>query len=337
MPLKLIPPREGKSPNWSIRGTHFRVRVDQTAGTPDRKVAAKKLTQIRADIESGEFSRPGAPTFASAALDYIEASGERRFMLRLTDHFGETPLEKIDQAAINKAAATLYPGATPATRNRQVYSPVSAVLKHAGIEKQIKRPKGWRGTRRLFWLRQDDLFAVLDAAEARNQRFAALLTFLAYCGPRLSEALRLTWEDVELPRGHAFLRKTKNGEGQGVHLPPVVVAALANLPRTYAQPVSGRETPYLTVFGFAKAGRLYELLDQVCTAAGVTIPEGVAFHAFRHTFGAYMRRYGGADTSGLLATGRWKDRDAAEVYEHADASEEARKADLFPVRRRAAR
>jgi hypothetical protein len=40
----------------------------------------------------------------------------------------------------------------------------------------------------------------------------------------------------------------------------------------------------------------------------------------------------GADTSALTATGLWKSRNAAAVYEHVDVSEEARKADLLPTR-----
>jgi hypothetical protein len=33
MPIKLKPPREGKSPNYSIRGTYLGVYVDETTGT----------------------------------------------------------------------------------------------------------------------------------------------------------------------------------------------------------------------------------------------------------------------------------------------------------------
>jgi hypothetical protein len=47
----------------------------------------------------------------------------------------------------DRAAAVLYPNSTPQTRNRRFYTPVSAVLKRAGVTRQIKRPKGWRGTR----------------------------------------------------------------------------------------------------------------------------------------------------------------------------------------------
>jgi hypothetical protein len=48
-----------------------------------------------------------------------------------------------------------------------------------------------------------------------------------------------------------------------------------------------------------------------------------------------MRRYGGLDTSGLTETGRWRDRSSAARYEHLDVTEEARKADLLPVPKRA--
>lgn len=64
----------------------------------------------------------------------------------------------------------------------------------------------------------------------------------------------------------------------------------------------------------------------------MTIPQGVAFHAFRHSYAAWMRREAGLDTSALVATGRWKDPASARVYEHVEASEEARKADLLPTR-----
>ena len=43
MPLKLIKPREGKSPNWSIRGTHLKVYVDRSSGT-DRQTLARRVS-----------------------------------------------------------------------------------------------------------------------------------------------------------------------------------------------------------------------------------------------------------------------------------------------------
>jgi integrase len=322
MPIKLIAPRADMSKNWRIRGKYLRERVDQTTGTPDKKLAAKILSRVREEIERGAFSRPGAPTFADAALKYIEAGGEERFVLRLAEHFAETPLTRIDQAAVDAAALALYPRATPATRNRQVYSPVSAILKAAGVADGLKRPKGARGARRLFWLTPEQASALLTAAEARDAEFGLFLAFLLYTGCRLTEALSLQIAGVNLSEGWARVLETKNGEPRLVHLPPVIVAALATHPRGMNR--VGK------LFRFGKNGRLYIWLAEAARAAGVEIPQGVAFHAFRHTWGAWLRRYAGLDTTGLVATGAWRSRQAAAVYEHAEQSAEARKADLLP-------
>jgi hypothetical protein len=50
-------------------------------------------------------------------------------------------LREIDQAAIDGAAAVLFPNGTAATRNREVYTPVSAVLKRAGLDFRISARK----------------------------------------------------------------------------------------------------------------------------------------------------------------------------------------------------
>jgi integrase len=322
MPLKLVPPRQGKSPNWTIRGTYLKHHIDRTTGTPDKKLAAKILAQVQREIECGAFARPDEPTFAGAALKYLDRGGEGRFILKLAEHFGETPLSRIDQAAIDEAAAALYPRASTATRNRQVYTPVSAVLKGAGFAAAIRRPKGAQGARRLYFLTPDQASRLLAAAAAHDAEFGLFLTFLLYTGCRLSEALAITTPRVNLNEAWAYTPQTKNGDPRLLHLPPVLVAALANHPRGVDH--QGR------LFRFGKNGRLYSWLDEAARAAGVEIPPRVAFHAFRHTWGAWMRRYGGLDTTGLVATGAWQSRQAAAVYEHAQQSEEAKRADLLP-------
>src|SRR5579872_4612990 len=139
MPLKLIPPRPG-NPNWQIRGSYLHVkRLYRSAGTPEKRIAEQALRKLKRDIESGAFAAEAGPTFASAAMSYLRAGGEARFIGPLNEYFQMTPIDKIDQAAIDLAAATLYPNSDPATRNRQVYTPVSAILKHAGREKALKR------------------------------------------------------------------------------------------------------------------------------------------------------------------------------------------------------
>src|SRR5450759_4472094 len=71
MPLRLIPPRKGKTPNWGIRGTYLKVAVDRSSGTHRKAVANRVRQQIERAIERGDYPAPrpspDAPTFLSAA------------------------------------------------------------------------------------------------------------------------------------------------------------------------------------------------------------------------------------------------------------------------------
>jgi integrase len=330
MPFKLVPPTAGRSPFWKVRGTELGIAINRSTKTGDRRLATKLLAQWRAEAQRDAVSeKPKAvETFASAALSYMRANRSPRFLAPLLRHFGETPLREIGQAEIDAAAVALYPRGTPATRNRQVYSPVSAILRHAGVAAPLRRPKGAHDGRRADWLRPEEAFRLLDAAHAIDERLGALLTFLLYCGPRLSEALRLTWTDVDLARSLATLRETKNGTSMTVHLPAHAVAAIGNC-RFPAGTEGGR------VFRLTKSGRLYQLFGQALRNADCSLPPRSAFHILRHTHATWRRLYTGADTSALVETGLWRSRTAAARYEHIDVSEEARKSDQLPTPGRA--
>jgi integrase len=343
MDLRLV--KRPRSPFWYIRGIWRGRRIFESTGTADDGLAQRVLEKREEELFSGGEKR--GHTFAGAIISYRQAGGDRRFLAPLLEYFKDRPLKEIDQAAIDEAAHYLYPEATPATRNRQVYTVMSAILRHAGIKLDLRRPKGARGNARTAWLAPEEAFALLSAAEALQPRFGALCTFLLYTGCRLSEGLRLKWADVDLQASLAHVRMTKNGEPRTVYLPEVVVAALANInPKEPLEaatrgdggkfaPVRVRNGPGNgTVFGFVKDQALMKRFHFACSDAGLNIPAGTAFHILRHTYGAWMRRYAGLDTAGLVGTGAWKSRQAAAVYEHVDAQAEAKKVVLLPVRRR---
>jgi integrase len=326
MPYKLVAPKAGRWAHWRVRGTENGLYLDRSTKTGDRKVAQRVLSEWKTEAQQSRSGSSIAPSFAAAAIAYMEAGGERRFLAPLLKKFGETLLSSLSQARIDAAAVELYPTATPATRNRQVYSPMSAILKRAGLPAAFRRPKGSQGTPRLAWLKPEEAMRLLDAAEAVDARFGALCTFLLYTGCRLSEALRLKWSDVNLEESFAYVGRTKNGDPRLAHLPEVVAVSLRLLPRVRAG-----------VFRLSKCGRLYQMLDRAARQSSVVIADRVAFHIFRHTYGAWMRRYSGLDTTGLVATGAWRSRQAAAVYEHAVTTEEARKADMLPTRAKSGR
>ena len=116
----------------------------------------------------------------------------------ILQHFKEQPLREIDQAAIDTAATTLFPDATAATRNREVYTPVSAVLKHAGLDFKIRRPKGWRGRIIRRWLWPEQAWRVVDAAYALDGELGLLCVMLLFGGLRISEQLAMTCDDIRI-------------------------------------------------------------------------------------------------------------------------------------------
>jgi integrase len=323
MPIKLVPPRAGASPYFRARGTYLGVAVDRSTKASSRTVAAKVVKEIEREIECGRFAKASGTTFGDAVVRYLRDGRDLRFISRLLDRFEHVPLSQIDQKAVEDAAHALYPKATAATRNRQVFTPVSAILQHAGVDLRLRRPAGANGATRDFTFRQEQVEALIAAALEQEPEFGVFLTFLLYTGCRLSEATSLQVEDVDLAHSTALVRDTKNGTDRRVHLPPTLVAALASHPQGLER--VGR------VFRYHKGQRLYQRLQRVAEASGVAIPDGIAFHAFRHTWASWMRRYAGLDTTGLVATGAWASPDAARRYEHAVASEEAQRADLLPV------
>lgn len=307
MPVKIV--RRHGSPNWYLRGSVRGTPVDESTGVADRRraleIRAKRETEL---LDASVFGRRAVSTFLQAAVAYLESGGERRFMKPLLDYFGTTRLAVIDQAAIDAAARKLYPGRKPSTVNRQLYTPVSAVLRYAARSKlcdlhELARPRQPEGVVR--WLRHDEAEALL-AAYADHVR--PIGVFMLFTGVRRGEALALDWRDVDLPRCEVMIRDTKNGEPRAVPLYSRAVAALANLPgeRTGAVFRTADGQPYLTSFKTAH--------NAACRRVGI---EAFRIHDWRHTW-ATWHYAANHDLAGLKKLGGWKSDRMVLRYAHAN-------------------
>jgi integrase len=342
MPLKIIPPRNSKTKNLYIRGTYLGVAVDKSCGTDRRSVARTILKRVEGEIERGEYQvkavapERGTATFMSAAVAYLEAGRRKRYVAKLIKHFGDMPLDQLDQDAIDEAAVALHPDAGAGTRNAAIYTPVSAILHHAGVEIKVRRPKGAKGRIVTDWLKPEDADAIISAADQIDIEFATLLRVLLYTGLRLGEVLAWCWDDLRLDEGAAWTRREKDGIESDVILRPDLVAALRLL-----RPAEGLGR----VFRFHQGGHLKHLLTRTKLAAlglpcptrrptGWRAPDNrltwVNFHTFRHTWATWMRRYGGLDTKGLVATNNWRDERSASRYAHAVTREEWNRVNRLP-------
>jgi integrase len=225
VPLKLV--KRAKSPNWIIRGTLRGVRIEESTGTADKRAAEEVRAKREAEILTESiYGKAATMTFAHAALSFVEERGSRRFVKPVLDHFGTTPLRHIGQEAVDNAASKLYPQESNATRNRQVYTPISAIMQHAARKGWCPRPVFSRpkvSKIAIRWLKPDEAERLIAAC---SPHLRPLVISLLYTGACAGEALWLDWSNVDLKRRHVTFPKTKNGDPRGVPLHSRVVAAL---------------------------------------------------------------------------------------------------------------
>jgi integrase len=343
MPIRIVKARNKKTKNLYVRGTYLGVTVDRSCRTTKRSVARQLRADIEAAIERGEYpARQKAParseqqlTFLSAALAYLKAGKRKRYVNKLIRYFGEKPVVEFDQATIDAAAVALYPGCTGGTWNACVYTPISAILRYAGVPLTLKRPKGAKGRLVTDWLVQDDAFGIIDAADGFDPELGTLLRFLLYTGVRLGEALNLQREDIRLYQARAWVRHEKGQPAADVRLREDLCQALAAHLETHGN---------RRVFRFHQGGHLkHQLLRAKFAYLGLPCParrpQGwrapayrlawVNFHSFRHTWATWMRQHG-ATVDDLVDSRNWRDRRSAGRYVHAAAEGVWERVDLLP-------
>ncbi len=316
MPLKLL--RRHKSPNWYVRGSIRGLRVDESTGLSDRKAAQEYLSLREAELVRESIHGPqSVKTFAEAALSYMEAGGEREHLKPIIEELGTTRLalirpDTIDQVAKKFTRSRSGKARSPATLNRRVYTPISAVLHHAAgrgwcPRPVIERPKQPEG--RVRWINRDEAERLIEAAAPHLQ---PLVIFLLLTGARLSEALYLNWREVDLDAARVSLLETKNGESRGVPLHPRVIKALRALPHREG-PVFRRPdgAPYASRGGLGGG--------QIKTGwAGMLRRSGLGNfrpHDCRHTW-ATWHYAANRDVFGLMRLGGWKSEKMVARYAH---------------------
>jgi integrase len=324
MPLKLV--RRHRSPNWYLRGSVRGITVDESTGVTSRQVAetirARREWEI---LQASIFGRKATATFLEAAVNYMEGGGEARFMRPLIDYFAAMPLASIDQTAIERAANTLYPSVAASTLNRHVYTPVSAVLKHAAARglcehRQIERPAQPKG--RVRWLTPAEADKLIAACA---DHLRPLVIFLLYTGARLSEALYLDWRHVDLARSHVQFIDTKNGEARGVPLHARVLAALTALEHREGE-VFRRPDRQSYERKNEGGGQIKTAFKGACRRAQI---ENFSPHDCRHTW-ATWHYAANRDLPALMKLGGWKSEKMVLRYTHVNVAHLAQSIAALP-------
>lgn len=307
--LKLY--RRKGSQNLYIRGAFAGQDIHESTGTSSKVEANQILKGRKREIlERCELGERATITFETAALSYMDFTGQERFIDPLLEHFGQgTVLAKIKQKDADTAARKLHPKGANATLVRQVYTPLIAILRHAAHMDwcelpAIKKPKIEHV---LVEPATEEWFdKVLPHC---SPKLGGLLTFLSFTAARISEALRLQWENIEyiwegdeLVEVWANIGRDKRGRPYRVALHQAVVVALANLPGEHK---TGQ------VFEYANRSCVYGPTKTACTRAGV---EYKATHASgRHVFAARWLANGGT-LVGLKDAARYSNISTPDKY-----------------------
>lgn len=228
---------------WWVRGTVRGNYTNESAGTAVEEQAETYRATREAELyEESIFGPRAVVSFRRCARAYLafEPRSPRTIarVNRLIAHFGDTRLAKIDQAAADAAVKKICrKGVKGSTRIAQVYGPLGTVFRFGASP-----ARGWCEFRifdkptvertATVWLTPEQALK-LEAAAAPHLK--ALIRFLVCTGARLSEALDLDWEDVDLPASLAVFRGTKQENAtetvrpRAASLPPAAIAVLAGL------------------------------------------------------------------------------------------------------------
>jgi integrase len=195
-------------------------------------------------------------------------------------------------------ANAIYPGRAPATKNRQAIVPARAVIMHAhdlgwcgAIKvKQFDVPK----SRKHKPVNREWIVAFMaEADRSKLPHLSALVLFMNQTGTRVSEAIRMEGQHVDLGSAMAVLEKTKTDEWVARQLTAELVARLSHLGLKAGD----------RVFGYTDPKSVNRVIKRVAGRAGI---DAVSTHsAGRHSF-ATNAMAGGADIKDAMDAGGWK-------------------------------
>lgn len=319
--------------------------------TSDPDIAEAKIRALEAEARKRRILGPDAPkledeiTFATCVRLYDAGENEARFLKPVIRKIGQMRVREITPQFIRKLAKELYPMTSTDTWQRQVVTPVRAVINNAhelgkcppirvraydrderqrqdrvrGIDsRQSRTPGSWE------WL-----LAFKSEAEPRD---AALAHFMFRHGARITQSITMTRSrDMDLSSGRVRLPATKGHPAQWVTLDPEEVVMIANLPVPYRGAARDR---VFTIAG-ARSGALYRRWKEACERAGIDYLSPHA--AGRHGFGTEMVVRQGLDPASVAKQGRWSSPAVLlKTYSHPEDSE-AKVRDAFAAGKAAAR
>ena len=291
MPLKLT--KQGEV--WYFSGTVAGRRLRGSTKTSQKSEAEKIANEFESRQLQGRRDPGSVLTFAQASIEYRKSRNAPRYLELVEDHWRDMLVRDITRGAMRRAAITLLPNGSGAYRNRAVLVPTMAVINHCA-DLDMCPPIRARRFPEIRKEKEPATAGWLAAFMAHSSpHLGALACFMFATGARLSEALNVAWGDVDMQAGKVRITMGKlGGETRIAHMPPELVAALANIP-------SNREGD-VALFPYAAYDSVRKPWDAVVKRAGI---KSVTPHGCRHGFATGLLR-AGVDPITVAKRGGWK-------------------------------
>ena len=133
-----------------------------------------------------------------------------------------------------------------------------------------------------------------------RRQLAHIMEFYLYTGLRVSELVRLRWEDVRLSEGVLHVREAKDGEERLVPIPPKLLEVLDKMGIKDIGPI----------FNYS-AGHVSRMFKSLARAAG--LDESRTLKGLRHSYGTYAAGFG-VDLDVIQATMGHASVKTTEIY-----------------------
>lgn len=312
--LKLIPPGKRKGNQfWVARGRVLGKDVEFSTRERDKVRAEIRAGEVIAELLAGRAATdPDKVTFRHAAEAYTAwrkpSWRDVGQINKLVAKIGHLPLDSIRGADLVALANELYPTHKESSKNKLVITPCAAILHYAAEQewcayRKIKKFREPEAETRA--VRYDDAAKLVAAAPAGSYE-RALLVFLFRQGMRITDAISVVWEKINLQAATLDVRIGKTDRYREKVLHPDVVAAFAALPVG-----AGRVGK---VFPYANRWAVYRALTPLAIGCGVTFTP----HMARHSLGKWMNAAGAGQRTIMDALDH-KDPKSSIRYQSTDA------------------
>lgn len=290
---------------WHVDGTIAGDRIRRSLGTRDEETAQRLKADLEAKLwKRHQYGDEAVRTFEEAAVSYLKnggkggQGGDGTYLPAVLKYFKGRVVGSIKPAELRTMANAVYPGRAPATKNRQAIVPARAVIMHAhdlgwcgAIKvKQFDVPK----SRKHKPVDREWIVAFMaEADQSKLPHLSALVLFMHQTGTRVSEAIRVEGQHVDLGHAVAMLEKTKTEEWVPRQLTSELMARMSGLGL-----VEGER-----VFGYTDPKAVNRVMKRVAARAEIV---GRSTHsAGRHSFGTNAMA-GGAAIKDAMDAGGWK-------------------------------